>query len=72
VRGAGWLGKRVRVFAGWDHQKQYSPMVEGEIVGYIDGPSVIVRDAAGHENAWPVSLPMEELPARDLADRRTS
>lgn len=63
MNGAQWLQKRVRVFAGYDWRKEHHPMIEGEVIGYIDGPSIIVRTADGSQSAWPVSLPMEELPA---------
>ncbi len=58
-RGRYWLGKRVRVFAGWDLRKEHYVMAEGEVIGYIDGPSVIVREADGSQVAWPVSLPID-------------
>jgi len=60
MSGREWVGKRVRVFAGWDRQKQYPTMTEGEVIYFIDGPSIGVRDAAGHVQAWPVTLPIEE------------
>lgn len=61
MSGAQWLRKRVRVFAAWDSRKQHRPMAEGEVIGYIEGPSVIVRTADGRQEAWPVSLPIEEI-----------
>lgn len=57
-----WLSKNVRVYAGWDHDKRFTPMAEGEVVAVITGPSVIVRDANGHDQAWPITLPIEEVP----------
>lgn len=57
--GRNWLRKRVRVYAGCDPRKQYAPMVEGEVIGYIDGPSIVVRDADGHQSTWPISLPID-------------
>lgn len=59
MTGAEWLRKQVRVFAAYDRQKQHPPMTEGEVIGYIDGPSIIVRTADGKQEAWPVSLPIE-------------
>lgn len=56
-----WLGRQVRVFAGWDWRKQSRPMAEGEIVYYISGPSIGVRDADGNVQVWPLSLPIDEI-----------
>jgi len=61
MSGKDWLGKQLRIFAGYDRAKQYSPMAEGEVIAYIDGPSVIVRNADGTTDAWPISLPMEQV-----------
>ena len=35
-------------------------MAEGQVIAYINGPSVIVRDSNGNDTAWPISLPIEE------------
>lgn len=59
--GADSIGKFVRIFAGWDHGKRFDPMTEGEIIAYIDSPSVVVRDRAGRTQAYPVTLPVEEM-----------
>ena len=59
IPGRRWLGKRVRVFAAYDWRKQQEPMAEGEVVYYIDGPSIGVRSPDGRIEAWPVSLPIE-------------
>lgn len=69
---ADWLGKPVRVFAAYDWRKQHSPMAEGEVVFYIDGPSIGVRGADGNVATWPVSLPIDRLeqnePDRDCPE----
>lgn len=62
MNGRDWLGKRVRVFAGWDRSKSGPPMVEGEVIYYIDGPSIGVRAADDTVTAWPISLPIESTP----------
>lgn len=72
MNGRNWLGKRVRVFPGHDDRKQYAPMAEGEVIGYIDGPSVIVRQVDGSTDAWPVSLPIEAIPRPTIEDAEAS
>lgn len=57
--GARWLRKYVRVFSGVDHAKERGPIAEGQVIAYIDGPSIIVRDAEGRDTAWPITLPMD-------------
>lgn len=59
MNGTQWLRKRVRVYSGTDRAKGYRPMAEGEVIGYIDGPSIIVQADDGHQSAWPVSLPID-------------
>lgn len=56
-----WLGKGVHVYAGYDWRKQHGPIARGEVIAVIDGPSVIVRDASGQTNAWPLSLPIDAM-----------
>ena len=65
MNGKEWLGKQVRVHSGPDRAKEHAPLVEGEVVYYIDGPSIGVRAADGTVTAWPVSLPI----ARESAPR---
>lgn len=57
---ADWLSKNVRVYAGWDRDRKFSPMTEGEVIAVITSPSLVVRDKHGHTQAWPVTLPIEE------------
>lgn len=55
------LGKQVRVHFGFDRNREHSPIAEGEVVYYIDGPSIGVRAADGSVQAWPMSLPIDEV-----------
>jgi hypothetical protein len=54
-----WLGKRVRVFAAYDHARQHAPRIEGEVIYYIDGPSIGVRTADGRVEACPITCPID-------------
>lgn len=50
------LGKRVRFYSFADPAL---PMDEGEVIGFLDRPSVIVRRADGSTKAWLADMPHE-------------
>lgn len=34
-------------------------MAEGEVIGYVDQPTIILRHADGTQSSWPITLPIE-------------
>ena len=59
--GKQWLGKGVRIHAAYDWRKEHNPIAKGEVIAYIDSPSIVIRSENGALTTWPITLPLDEI-----------
>lgn len=49
---------RVRIFSGTPGHRDHA-MAEGEVIGYVEAPTLLIRHDDGTQSSWPVTLPRE-------------